>query len=248
MKNEGCFTKLVIGVCAFIAISWFALIISMIIYGDVQPVDRGLKKMMLIDAPDTLIYVAGEDTALDTSDALVRTYQTRFYADNCETRLTEFEEKYVHGDIDFSKADVYLVTVSNKSRSAVKGFFFQYTVQIVNPGEYVPFPPREEESHYWEEAATTFCENATAYMISPPDNIIYPVGYEGEIGLEGVMLKPVGPLFAKTYDIADLDYTLETDADFNTPGSYIVRVNFTDNRGRDLWFCFTVAVAEKVEQ
>ncbi|HWQ58322.1 MAG TPA: hypothetical protein VN540_04810, partial [Clostridia bacterium] len=52
--------------------------------------------------------------------------------------------------------------------------------------------------------------------------------------------------FAKKYDINGLDYTLESDVDFNTPGSYIVRVDYTGKMGRKYWFCFTVAVAEKI--
>ncbi len=85
-------------------------------------------------------------------------------------------------------------------------------------------------------------------MLVPPLNIIYPVGYTGEIDLSGIVVKPAKGLFPKEYNITDLDYTLESDVDFNTPGNYIVKVFFTDDRGRDLWFCFTVAVAEPVER
>ena len=230
----------------YLKIILFDVSLLLLLSGCVLPNDYRMKKAMLIEPPDKLVYIAGQDKELDLSGGRVIKFADFDHGVYTLVRLNQFRLKYTQTDADFNREGVYLVNITKRRWWFFEVKYFQFTVQAINPGEYEMDTSGPGDDFTFTELDPTYCENATAYMISPPDNIIYPVGYEGEIGLEGVMLKPVGPLFAKTYDIAELDYTLETDADFNTPGSYIVRVNFTDNRGRDLWFCFTVAVAERV--
>lgn len=154
--------------------------------------------------------------------------------------------KYFHTDINFAEKGTYLINIAKKNWFSWK-YYFQYTVQVVSPDEYKTTSIPEDD-FFFEKIEPTYCENVTAVMTSPPSNIIYPVGYTGEIDLSGIVVKAAKGWFPKKYDITDLDYTLESDVDFNTPGSYIVKVYFTDDRGMERWFCFTVAVAEKAEK
>lgn len=236
---------------SFLILSAYILIIF-ILCGFAIATDYKMKDLMLIEPPEKLIYVAAQDTELNLSGGKVRKFQDFGDGFYIEAALDAFDNddyngKYYHPDVNFTQEGTYLVNIA-KSQWFSRKMYFQFTVQVVSPGEYKIETPATNELLFGKEVEPAYCENVTAYMTSPPDNIIYPVGYEGEIDLAGIVVRPIGRLFAGKHDIADLDYTLETDADFNTPGSYVVRVNFTDNRGRDLWFCFTVAVAERAEK
>jgi hypothetical protein len=157
-----------------------------------------------------------------------------------------YNGKYFQENVDFIKEGVYLINIAKKNWFAWK-YYFQYTVQVVSPGEYNVSAAIPEDNFTFENLEPTYCENVTAVMTSPPNNIIYSAGYTGEIDLSGIVVKAAKGWFPKEYDIAGLDYTLESDVDFNTPGSYIVKVYFTDDKGTERWFCFTVAVAEKAK-
>ncbi|OQA72516.1 MAG: hypothetical protein BWY35_01364 [Firmicutes bacterium ADurb.Bin248] len=215
--------------------------------------DDNLETLMLIKPPDQLIYVTGYDGELNLSGGELRRFQHFHDGDNfLESPLDAFGPRYIsfngcyfHPKVNFKKEGVYLIRLARK-RLFSQTVYFQYTVQVVPPGMYKIIVPTETaQKDVWSDAAEAYCENVTAIMISPPANIIYPVGYTGAIDLSGIVVKPAKGWFPKKYDIADLDYTLESDVDFNTPGSYIVKVTYMDEKGKEYWFCFTVAVAER---
>ncbi len=227
------------------------LLCALLLPGCAVPSDYGLLALMLVEAPDRLIYISVEDQALVSDGGRIIEYDFYDGGSYYKISLREydsnvFDSKYFHTNIDFMKEGVYLISIAKKRWFSWK-YYFQYTVQVVSPGEYDVSAAVPEDNFTFERPEPTYCENVTAIMLSPPGNIIYPVGYTGEIDLSGIVVKPTKGLFPKEYDIKDLDYTLESGVDFNTPGNYIVKVFFTDDRGRDLWFCFTVAVAEPVE-
>ncbi|HWQ58321.1 MAG TPA: hypothetical protein VN540_04805 [Clostridia bacterium] len=239
----GCVCTVPVLICA-------ALALAMISYGDVQPVDKDLHNMMLAAPPDRLIYVIGQDEKLDASGGRLIQYSTAYGDTYMKLSLPHytgdnFDGEYCHAYVDFAKEGTYLVSFAKK-QWFIWTRYFQYTVQVVSPGEYEIRLPESEDTFYYEDLEPVFCDNATTYMLSPPSNIIYPVGYTGEIDLSGIVIKAAKGWFAKKYDIINLDYTLTTDVDFNTPGSYIVRVDYTDEKGNPYWFSFTVAVAEKI--
>jgi hypothetical protein len=239
----------------FIRAFALCMLTSFIISSTIIVQDDNMESLMLIEPPDQLIYAVGYDQELNLIGGKLRRIQDLGGNQYLESPLEAFGPDFIsfsgcyfHEKVDFAREGVYLITLAKK-RWFSQIVYSQYTVQVVPYGEYAPYlPGKEEEGDYWADAASTYCENVTAVMISPPSNIIYPVGYTGEIDLSGIVVKVVQGWFPKKYDIADLDYTLKSDVDFSTPGSYIVKVYFTDNKGTERWFCFTVAVAEKEEK
>lgn len=227
------------------------LLSALLLSGCAVPSDYGLLALMLVEAPDRLIYISGEDQALVSDGSRIIEYDYYDGGSYYKISLREydsnvFDSKYFHTDI-VMKEGVYLISIAKKQWFSWK-YYFQYTVQVVSPGEYNVSAAIPEDNFTFEKLEPTYCENVTAVMISPPSNIIYPVGYTGEVDLSGIVVKVAQGWFPKEYDIADLDYTLESDVDFSMPGSYIVKVYFTDDKGAERWFCFTVAVAEKAEK
>jgi len=193
-----------------------------------------MQTLMLVKPPDKLIYVAGKEQKLILNGG--RMIQRNYTSSNSHylTRLDEFGydiygEKYFHENVDFSKEGTYVIAVAKKRWFTWK-YYFQYTVQVASPEEYNISATVPEDSFTYEVLEPAYCENVTAIMTSPPANIIYPVGYTGEIDPSGIVVKPAKGWFPKKYDINDLDYTLESDVDFNTPGSYIVKVTFEDEK------------------
>jgi len=225
------------------------IIIALLLSACAVASDYGLRALMLIEPPDRLIYLLGQDQKLDSSGSRIIRYST--FNGGCYYKLSLFhfdsdvyDGKYFHTNTDFTQKGVYLVSIAKKTWFAWK-YYFQYTVQVISPDECNVSTIVPIDDFFFEVLDPTYCENVTAIMISPPTNIIYPVGYTGEIDPSGIVVKPAKGWFPKKYDIADLDYTLESDVDFNTPGSYIVKVTYTDEKGKDYWFIFTVAVAER---
>ena len=229
-----------------------SLLVPIALMADVAP-DDNMEALMLIEPPGQLIYETGYEGELNLAGGKLRRSQ-HFY-NGCffyESPLALFGRgvlthrgHHFHSNVNFKKEGVYLIRLARR-RLFSQMVYFQYTVQVVSPDIYeFDVPVEIGERHDWADAAEEYCENVTAVMLSPPSNIIYPVGYTGEIDPSGIVVKPTKGWFPKKYDINDLDYTLESDVDFNTPGSYIVKVTYMDEKGKEYWFCFTVAVAER---
>ncbi len=215
--------------------------------------DYRMQALMLVKPPDKLIYVIRQDQKLNASGGRIIEYADFNGGRHVKISLESYDYdaydgKYFHTNANLIREGTYIVSIAKRHLFFFWKRYFQFTIQVVSPGKYNVDSCVPEDDFTYEELEPTYCENATAYMLTPPSNIIYPVGHEGAIDLSGLVVKPVEGMFVEPYNITDLDYTLEGDVDFNTPGNYIVKVFFTDDRGRDLWFCFTVAVAEPVEE
>ncbi len=221
------------------------IMIALLLSGCAVASDYLMQALMLVKSPDKLVYVAGKEEEIILSGG--RMIERNYTSNNSHLliRLEVYADaKYLHENVDFSKEGTYLIAIAKKRWFSWK-YYFQYIVQVVPQGEYNVSETVPEDDFFFEKLSPTYCENVTAIMTAPPANIIYPVGYTGEIDPSGIVVKPTKGWFPKKYDINDLDYTLESDVDFNTPGSYIVKVTYMDEKGKEYWFCFTVAVAER---
>ena len=203
------------------------------------------QELMLIQSPARLVYAVGQDKQLDIDGGRVRycDEDNEYYEENLAASDVDLSQT----DVDFTREGVYLVSVSARKWLFFTKRSFQYTVQVVSPGTEQAVAADASFDADRRQIDPARCANATAYMVSPPVNIIYPVGYTGEINLAGIAVKPVGSLFADTVLLRDTTCTCESDVDFSKPGSYIATVTFTDDKGEERWFCFTVAVLERTD-
>ncbi len=224
-----------------------SILFLLLLSGCAVPYDYGLKTIMLMEAPFKLIYAIERDHDLNLSGGKVKTFREQNDGRYLIESLLICSLEYAHTNADFSREGVYLVNIAKRRWFFFWERYFQFTIQIASPDKYNISAVVPEDKFTFEELAPTYCENATAIMTSPPNNIIYPMGYTGEVDPSGIVVKPAKGWFLERYDISDLDYTLESDVDFNTPGNYIVKVAFTDEKGKEYWFCFTVAVAESAK-
>lgn len=237
---------------AWIKVLVLCLLIPTALMIDTAPHDQ-LVALMLIEPPGQLIYEVDHTGGLNQAGGELRRLQDFRQNEFYESSLAlfgpdylTFHGRYFHPKVNFKKKGVYLILFARKGLFT-RTVYFQYTVQVVPSGLYeFDVPEGAEEIDVWTEAAEDYCENVTAIMTSPPDNIVYPVGYEGEIDPAGIVVRAASGWFPRRYAIEKLDYTLESDVDFNTPGSYIVRVDYTDPKGGEHWFIFTVAVAKSL--
>lgn len=247
-------TKLLVFIMLLVAAPFILLAASLVVSMDKldPPYFYDLQSMMLTAPPAKLIYVAGKDRYLQFDGGILSfthqsvnpgyVYYQGFDAD--------IERNCIRSDIDFDREGVYTVSVARRRWLFFETAYFQFTVQVVAPGKYLSAPQAsgDEAVAAIAKPGAAECENAGAIMLSPPTYIVYPVGYTGKINPAGIVIRTGSGIFSRKYKIEQLDYTLESDANFDTPGSYTVKIRFTDSSGAERMFYYTVAVAETTQK